>query len=132
MEFEEPIEIHGMPVYFQKVDHLDQKWRDDKIKWLQESKAVKKATHKIKRLEIGTIAGFTFMEEERKFHCKKLDKDTTIEQCRNGYCTYWSEADMMCTEDAIGEYVEEQEPYKQMMVDTMHILRLYFKPKPNQ
>lgn len=128
--------VHGIPIHFQGVDHPDRKmqpanksYNDLKQEWLEyltESDAVKKAAPKIKRIEIGSLAHFTFKDWNLKFRCKKYDRVTTLNRCQEG-CVDWNTADMECSADAIGEPVGDVERHKDILLDTMHMLRAIYK-----
>lgn len=130
------LEIHGVPVIIQDVDNEDSKLggcnksyrelRDEWIAYLTGSEAVKLKAPKIKRFEIGTLAHFWFKDGKLRFHCNKYDQTTCLERCQDG-CVDWSMADMECSGDHMGKDVDEVEKSREMLLDTMHVLRVIMK-----
>jgi len=134
----ENIQVHGIPLTLEDVDDenktyggVNKTWREMMerwIKWLQESEAVKSQVHKIKRMEIGSIAHFYLKASMNPFFCTEYKKTTCLDHCENS-CSMWNRPDNCCTAEAIGEYEGELENSRDMALDTMHVLRLYFKPE---
>lgn len=129
-------EIHGIPIHFQEVDNPDQKLqpadksftdlKQEMREYLSGSDAVKKAAPKIKRIEIGTIAHFYFKDGEKRFHCNKYDNTTTLNRCQDG-CVDWNMADMECSAEAMGDWIEHPEKHRDKLIDTMHVMRIVLK-----
>jgi len=136
VETEEPVQVHGLLVYFAKVDNPDSKYggvnksfnemKEAWLNWLRESEAVKSKADQIKKIEIGSLAYFYLKDSKLQFHCTKYDRPTSLARCEDG-CVKWDREDNCCTAEAMGHDIDEVEKSKDMLLDTMHVLRMYPK-----
>ncbi len=126
-------EIHGIPLYVE--GGVDQEEQDRYVALIGGLESPKKNADKIHHMEVGSLAHFWFKDGKLITKCDRYPGPRRQDMCEG--CEDF--VDLECSTGNFKGYVEKQPRYRDLMLNTMMVLRVvlvtegvteYGEPKP--